>query len=119
MSVPCAPTTPAPTFAPELFTSETVFVSPLASTSVSFASTSPVALLPAVPFSVPPASFALPVSSTATGASLLPWIVTVSVAVSLPLWPFLFLICAQVTVRVSRALNTASAASAARWLANN
>lgn len=60
----------------------TTAVSPLAtlSTSVSFASTLPVALAPPEPLATPPASTAIPVSFWPTGLSLLPWSVTVSVA---------------------------------------
>jgi hypothetical protein len=43
----------------------------------------PVALLPGVPFATPPASVAVPVSSTPMGVSFAPWIVTVSVVLAL------------------------------------
>ncbi|MCY1438569.1 hypothetical protein D9M71_547740 [compost metagenome] len=56
----------------------TVRASPL-STSVSLASTLPTASLPGVPLSTPPASVAEPSSSTPTGVSLAPWMVTVRV----------------------------------------
>ena len=55
------------------------------STSVSLVSTLPVAFEPAVPLAVPPSSVAAwpaAVSSTPTGASLAPLMVTVSTAVS-------------------------------------
>ena len=56
----------------------TVLVSPL-STSVSLVNTLPVGLVPAVPLSLPPASVAVAVLATATGASLVPLMVTVMV----------------------------------------
>ncbi|MCY1407598.1 hypothetical protein D9M71_229040 [compost metagenome] len=59
----------------------TVRCSPLVavSTSVSLASTLPVASLPKVLLKTPPASTAVPSSSTPTGVSLAPWMVTVTV----------------------------------------
>ncbi len=68
VNVPYVPTRPVPTVPPAI--ADTVFVSP-ASTSVSLLKTLPVALLPAAV----PASTATPTSATATGPSLLPWIV--------------------------------------------
>ena len=67
--VDAEPTTPAAT-------PLTAFVSP-ESGSVSLVSTLPVGFVPAVPSATPPASTAVAVSVTATGASLAPWIVTV------------------------------------------
>ena len=57
----------------------TVFVSPLPdeSGSVSLVKTLPVGFVPAVPLLTPPASTAVAVSKTATGASFAPWMVTV------------------------------------------
>ena len=66
----------APTVPPVM--ADTVLVSPL-STSVSLVSTLPLGSVPAVLLAVPPASVALAVSATATGASSAPWMVTVSV----------------------------------------
>ena len=77
---PTVPAVPEPSVAPVRI-AVTVFVSPL-STSVSLVSTLPVAFEPAVPLFVPPASVAVPVSSTPTGASLAPVIVIASTAVS-------------------------------------
>jgi hypothetical protein len=56
------------------------------SASVSLVSTLPVALLPAVPLEMPPASRALPVSFAAMGASTVPATATLSVVllVTLP-----------------------------------
>ena len=55
----------------------------LLSTSVSLLSTLPLALAPAVPLRVPPASMAAPVSLLAIGASFAPLIVMVRTAVSI------------------------------------
>jgi hypothetical protein len=47
-------------------------------------STLPVALLPAVPLLVPPASTAVALSATAVGLSFWPWMVTVTWVVEVP-----------------------------------
>ena len=76
--VPAAADAPAPS-RPPVRTLVTVRVSP-ASTSLSLSSTEPLAWRPGVPLAVPPASMAVPASSVASGLSLAPRSVMVSVA---------------------------------------
>ena len=62
----------------------TLLAPSLLSTSRSLLITLPLASLPAVPFSVPPASTAVPLSLAATGVSFFPLMFTVSTAVVVP-----------------------------------
>ena len=75
---------PAPSLAPVRIAVTTPFRAGVSSrsTSLSLMSTLPVALLPAVPLAMPPASKAVPLSSLATGASLTPLMRMLRTAVS-------------------------------------
>ncbi|MNL34693.1 hypothetical protein D3C87_1566770 [compost metagenome] len=68
-----------PLVAPVL-TPVTVSCSPLRSGSVSLVSRLPVGSVPSRPLFRPPASMAVAVSAVATGASLAPWMVMVTLA---------------------------------------
>jgi len=80
---PTVPDVPLPASVP-VRTALTALVSPLItlSTSVSLVNTLPLPFDPSVPLAIPPASTAVAVSSTPTGASLAPVTVMTSAAVS-------------------------------------